>query len=192
MTHTNFHFSAVYLLDCFMDYYTIRFDKLKLTAITCLIVAAKIEEADVDIPKFGDLNKLVEKTYILQEFKNVECKVLGTFNFDLIRPTSATFAEYFANSFLTLQDYHVYLNHWNNEMTLNQYYTQEQQRQQESAYQTMRENDYALSTLHPIISTPCPYSSYEDMLSTLSKTFFTLIDVSLNCKYMHYFVIIYM
>lgn len=181
-----FNFLAIYLLDCFMDNYTIRADKLNLSAITCLIIAAKIEEADVDMPKFADLNKLLNEVYSLNEFKNVECKVLGTFNFDLIRPTAATFAEYFANSIITLQDYHIFINHWNNEVMLNNYHHQQQELQTQLNY----ENDGIINTTNTssssascmILNTPCPYSSYEDMLSTLSKTFFELIDISLSCK----------
>ncbi|XP_023296741.2 uncharacterized protein LOC111679399 [Lucilia cuprina] len=178
LSRTTLHL-AIYLLDCFMDNYTIRADKLNLSAITCLIIAAKIEEADVDIPKFADLNKLLNEVYSLNEYKNVECKVLSTFNFDLIRPTAATFAEYFANSIVTLQDYHIFINHWNNEIILNNYHQQQQDLQtQDISYG----NEVIINTASTcmVLSTPCPYNSYEDMLSTLSRTFFELIDISLS------------
>ncbi|XP_037813270.1 cyclin-J [Lucilia sericata] len=177
LSRTTLHL-AIYLLDCFMDNYTIRADKLNLSAITCLIIAAKIEEADVDMPKFADLNKLLNEVYTLNEFKNVECKVLSTFNFDLIRPTAATFAEYFANSIVTLQDYHIFINHWNNEIILNNYHQQQQDLQTQVSYG----NEMIINTASTcmVLSTPCPYNSYEDMLSTLSKTFFELIDISLS------------
>ncbi|XP_065359503.1 cyclin-J [Calliphora vicina] len=176
LSRTTLHL-AIYLLDCFMDNYTIRADKLTLSAITCLIIAAKIEEADVDMPKFADLNKLLNEVYTLNEFKNVECKVLGTFNFDLIRPTAATFAEYFANSIITLQDYHIFINHWNNEIILNNYHQQQQDLQTEIHYG----NEVIINTGScMVLSTPCPYNSYEDMLTTLSKTFFDFIDISLS------------
>lgn len=167
-----------------MDNYTIRADKLNLSAITCLIIAAKIEEADVDMPKFADLNKLINDVYTLNEFKNVECKVLGTFNFDLIRPTAATFAEYFANSIITLQDYHMFKNHWTNEILLNNYHQQQQELQTQNDFDNEVIINTASSPSFMVLSTPCPYRSYEDMLTTLSKTFFDLIDISLSCKYM--------
>lgn len=154
-----------------MDKYTIRPDKLNLTAITCLMIAAKIEEADMDMPKFCDLNKLAEKNYNLQEFRNVERKVLSTFNFEVIRPTAATFAEYFANTFLTLQDFHTFFNHWNNEMVSNRYENHQVQSSENNIIQ------------HTMVCSSCPYRTYEEMLATLSKHFFVLIDVTLNCEY---------
>ena len=166
-----------------MDNYCIRLDKLNLTAITCLIVAAKIEEADVDMPKFSELNKLVDNAYTLNDFKSLECKVLVTFNFDLIRPTAATFAEYFANSIITLHDFHIFVNHWNNEMILNNYHHQQQQQRREQQSQLNYTGDQSLmNTTCVVLSTPCPYTSYVDMLTTLSRIYFDLIDVSLSCK----------
>uniref|UniRef100_A0A1A9UJJ1 Cyclin N-terminal domain-containing protein n=1 Tax=Glossina austeni TaxID=7395 RepID=A0A1A9UJJ1_GLOAU len=49
---------AVYLLDCFMDIHTIQVDRLNLIVLACLMIAAKIEEADMDMPRFADLNTL--------------------------------------------------------------------------------------------------------------------------------------
>ncbi|XP_073838811.1 cyclin J [Musca autumnalis] len=165
LSRTTLHL-AIYLLDCFMDKYTIRPDKLNLTAITCLMLAAKIEEADMDMPKFADLNKLVVKSYNLQEFRNVERKVLSTFNFNVIRPTAATFAEFFASNFITLQDFHTFVNHWNNEVATNR-----------NAYE-LQASELVLP--HTVTCTSCPYRTYNEMLSTLSKQFFLLVDVTLN------------
>ncbi|XP_075162122.1 cyclin J isoform X2 [Haematobia irritans] len=174
LARTTLHL-GIYLLDCFMDNSNVRSEKLKLTAMTCLILAAKIEEADVDMPKFGDLNKLMDKCYSLQELKSIEVKVLSALDFNIIRPTAATFAEYFANRFITLQDFHVFCNHWYNEMTLNQYHHYNQQLPKYSEPQGQE-----CASLHPIIWAPCPYGTYEDMVNTISKTYFVLIDVSLN------------
>uniref|UniRef100_A0A1A9WCR6 Cyclin C-terminal domain-containing protein n=1 Tax=Glossina brevipalpis TaxID=37001 RepID=A0A1A9WCR6_9MUSC len=165
---------AVHLLDCFMDKFTIRVDRLNLTVLACLMIAAKIEEADIDMPKFAQLNELVSQMYTLNDFKRVECKVLTTFNFDLIRPTAATFSEYFSKSFLTLNDYQRFLNLWQSQKAINQYrLLQEQQLQ--SGFLPCK------IISGPIIKMNCPYSSYDDMLTTLSKKYFELVDASLNC-----------
>uniref|UniRef100_A0A1I8PF97 Cyclin-like domain-containing protein n=1 Tax=Stomoxys calcitrans TaxID=35570 RepID=A0A1I8PF97_STOCA len=171
-------FSATYLLDGFMDKYIIRSDKLNLSAVACLLLAAKIEEADMDMPKFDDLNKLMdeENGYSLKDFKNVEKKVLDTFEFDIIRPTAATFAEYFANSILILQDFHMFRNHWYNEMALDHLHYNHPL----TISKPQREPDCIAPTRHLVICTPCPYSTYEEMLSTVGQTYFQLIDVSLN------------
>ncbi|XP_061398432.1 cyclin-J [Musca vetustissima] len=168
LSRTTLHL-AIYFLDCFMDSYTIRPDKLNLTAITCLMIAAKIEEADMDMPKFADLNRLMGKNYNLQEYRNVERKVLSTFNFNVIRPTSAAFAEYFANNLVTLQDFHTFVNNWNNEISTNRY---------QHFHQQLQSSEHVMP--HAMICSPCPYRTYEEMLIVLSKHFFVLIDVTLN------------
>uniref|UniRef100_A0A1A9WT47 Cyclin-like domain-containing protein n=1 Tax=Glossina brevipalpis TaxID=37001 RepID=A0A1A9WT47_9MUSC len=167
---------AVHLLDCFMDKFTIRVDSLNLTALACLMIAAKIEEARINKPKFAKLNKFVGKMYTLNDFKRVECKVLTTFNFDLIRPTAATFSEYFSMRFITLNDYQKFLTLYQNENAINQYRLLDGQQQLQSNFLPC-----TTTISDPIIKLNSPYSSYNDMLTTLRKKYFELIDVSLNC-----------
>uniref|UniRef100_A0A1B0AE07 Cyclin-like domain-containing protein n=1 Tax=Glossina pallidipes TaxID=7398 RepID=A0A1B0AE07_GLOPL len=144
---------AVYLLDCFMDMHTVQVDRLNLTVLACLMIAAKIEEAEMDMPRFADLNSLVGDMYTLDEFKTIECKILASFNFDLIRPSAATFSEYFSYSFITLSDY------------------QRQLQSELLSYKTIA---------GPTLGNKCPYSGYDDMQSTLNKKYFELIDISLD------------
>lgn len=150
-----------------MDNYTIRSEKLNLTALTCLIIAAKIEEADVNAPKFVDLNKLVGDIYTLEEFRQAEMKVLMLFHFDLIRPTVATFAEYFASHIITLDDYHLYLHNWHGGLF------------KYSALNTPMELWSHTST--DII--PPFYRTYKEMATELSKLLFNLVDESLSCMF---------
>ncbi|KAL9910855.1 cyclin J [Glossina fuscipes fuscipes] len=144
---------AVYLLDCFMDMHTVQVDRLNLTVLACLMIAAKIEEAEMDMPRFAHLNNLVGDIYTLDEFKTIECKVLATINFDLIRPTAATFSEYFSNSFITVSDY------------------QRQLQSELLSYTTIAD---------PTVEHRDRYSGYADMQATLNKKYFELIDISLN------------
>ncbi|XP_055913496.1 cyclin-J [Eupeodes corollae] len=104
LNRTTLHL-AVYLLDGFMDTYTISHDKLNASALMCLLLAAKIEEADQNIPKFAQLNEIVENAYTNQDFKVVEKKIITTFQFDLIHPTAATFVESYSNQLVSYQDY---------------------------------------------------------------------------------------
>ncbi|XP_053955399.1 cyclin-J [Anastrepha ludens] len=151
LARTTLHL-ALYLLDGFMDNYTIRTEKLNLTALTCLIIAAKIEEADINAPKFVDLNKLVGDVYTLDDFRKAEMRILMLYHFDLIRPTAATFAEYFANNIITLDDFHIYLQNWHGGI---------------------------LNETTPEIVPPL-YRTYEEMATALSKLLFTLVDETLN------------
>ncbi|XP_067643535.1 cyclin-J isoform X2 [Eurosta solidaginis] len=162
LSRTTLHL-ALYLLDGFMDNYTIRAEKLNLTALTCLILAAKIEEADINAPKFVDLNKLVGNLYDLDEFRKVEMKVLMLFNFDLIRPTAATFAEYFANSIITLDDFHAYMHKWHGGVY-----------DYNALLQRNQLNDTSTEIVPPF------YRTYEEMATALSKLLFNLVDESLS------------
>lgn len=99
---------AVYYLDRFLDYYRVRPDKLFMVSITCLHLAAQIENTDAFIPRFSELNQLVRNVYTLSEYKVVERKLLCFLNFELVRPTTASFVELFACSFLTRSDFAAY------------------------------------------------------------------------------------
>ncbi|GFR26953.1 cyclin-J [Trichonephila clavata] len=87
---------AVYLLDIFMDNHTIHNDHLHMVIIGCLTAAVKLEERDSLIPKNSDFNILLENKYKLIEFVHVEIYVLNFFNWDILYPTAAHFAEYYA------------------------------------------------------------------------------------------------
>ncbi|XP_016971833.2 cyclin-J [Drosophila rhopaloa] len=99
---------AMYYLDRFADHYKIRMDKLSLLALTCLHIAAQIENTDAFIPHYSEMNQLVRNAYTAFEYKAVERKLLCFLNFELVRPTTASFVELFACSFLTRSDFAVY------------------------------------------------------------------------------------
>ncbi|KAH8362504.1 hypothetical protein KR084_010328, partial [Drosophila pseudotakahashii] len=101
------HF-AVYYLDRFEDYYQVRPDKLRLVALTCLHLAAQIENTDAFIPRYSELNQMVCNVYAVSEYKVVERTLLCFLNFELVRPTTASFVELFACSFVTRCDYEAY------------------------------------------------------------------------------------
>lgn len=104
-----FSLPAIYYLDRFIDFYTIRSDKLQLVALTCLHVAGQIENTDAFVPRYSQMNRLIKDCYTLFEYKAVERKVLTFFQFELIRPTTASFVEMLACRFLTQDDYVAYI-----------------------------------------------------------------------------------
>jgi len=140
-------------MDRFVDYYKIRPDKLLLVAITCLHIAAQIENTDAFIPRYSEMNRLVKNAYTAFEYKAVERKILCFLNFELIRPTTASFVELFACSFLTRSDFKNYI-----EM-LDEYerihHTQPYQR----------------------------YISFEEMLSILAQLLLRMADYTLYSEY---------
>lgn len=107
LSRCSFHL-AIYYLDRIIDFYTIRPDKLKLVALTCVHIAAQIENVDALVPRYSEMNGLVRSCYTAFEFKVVERKLLTFFDFELMRPTTASFVEMFACSFLTREDYAAY------------------------------------------------------------------------------------
>ncbi|XP_067003557.1 cyclin-J [Anabrus simplex] len=87
---------AVYILDIFMDNHAIVVERLNLVTLVCLLLAAKFEERDSNVPKISELNLLVENPHPLRDYINVEFMILKFLNWNLVIPTAAHFAEYFA------------------------------------------------------------------------------------------------
>ncbi|XP_033242657.1 cyclin-J-like protein [Drosophila miranda] len=97
---------GIYYMDCMTDYYTICSEKLQLLALTCLHIAAQIEDNDASVPRYSELNRLIpDSLYNVFEYNVVERKVLASLNFELMRPTTVSFVEFFACSFLTRNDF---------------------------------------------------------------------------------------
>ncbi|KAH8307268.1 hypothetical protein KR044_008694, partial [Drosophila immigrans] len=100
---------SIYYLDRFIDAYTIRVDKLQLVALTCLHIAAQIENRDALVPRYSEMNRIVCNSYTPFEYKAMERKMLTFFDFQLMRPTTASFVEMLSCKFLTLSDYVAYI-----------------------------------------------------------------------------------
>ncbi|EDW79508.1 uncharacterized protein Dwil_GK20516 [Drosophila willistoni] len=103
---------SVYYMDRFVDFFKIRQDKLYLIAMVCFHIASQIENVEASVPRYMDMNNMLKNmngmSYAPSEYKAVERKVLQYFDFQLIRPTVATFVEFFACSFLTRSDFEAY------------------------------------------------------------------------------------
>ncbi|XP_043646773.1 cyclin-J [Drosophila teissieri] len=141
---------AVYYMDRFVDHYKIRPDKLFLVAITCLHIAAQIENTDAFIPHYSEMNRMVKNAYTAFEYKAVERKILCFLNFELVRPTTASFVELFACSFLTRSDFKNYT----------------------EMLDECERNHY----IHPYQR----YISFEEMLSMLAQLLLRMADYTLH------------
>ncbi|KAH8239201.1 hypothetical protein KR032_001785 [Drosophila birchii] len=100
---------AMYYLDRFADQYKIRADKFHLVGLICLHIAAQIEDTDAIIPRYSEMNRWVRDAYTATEYKVVERKILRFFNFEMIRPTTASFVQMFSCTFLTHTDFQDYI-----------------------------------------------------------------------------------
>uniref|UniRef100_A0A1Q3EW39 Putative cyclin b n=1 Tax=Culex tarsalis TaxID=7177 RepID=A0A1Q3EW39_CULTA len=85
---------AIYMLDAFMDNHNISDNRLNLVALTCVLLAAKIEENEPNVPSLSKLNELVQNQYPIADFSVLEVLLLKFFNWNLIIPTAATFVEF--------------------------------------------------------------------------------------------------
>lgn len=75
LSNTTCHL-AVLLLDHFMEKHDIMDYRLKLVALTCLLVAAKMEDRDDHLPSIGQLRRLAKlegvAEYSRDEFQRME------------------------------------------------------------------------------------------------------------------------
>ncbi|GJQ74432.1 hypothetical protein Trydic_g21302 [Trypoxylus dichotomus] len=97
---------AVYMLDIFMDNYYIDTDKLLLLANTCLLIAAKIEENSMTMPKIAELNSFVNNRYTISDYKNLEVLILNFYNWYVMFPTPAHYTHYYMQDAVNLEDIH--------------------------------------------------------------------------------------
>lgn len=121
--------SAVHILDCYMDSYILSdfVEHQKLIGIVCLLLAAKSEDIDENIPSIKDLLKIVDMTNdlgvdmrfkeeldpkelskIYRIFSALYCKleflIFESLDFNTIRPTAVTFINIFQSIVVTADD----------------------------------------------------------------------------------------
>ncbi|PSN34498.1 Cyclin-J [Blattella germanica] len=94
LNNTTVHLS-IYLLDIFMDNHRIVETRLNLVALVCILLAAKFEERDANVPKISELNARASNGYPLRDFILLEFMVMNFLHWNLVLPTAAHFAEYF-------------------------------------------------------------------------------------------------
>lgn len=85
---------AIYLLDAFMDNHSINDNRLNLVALSCLLLAAKMEENEPNVPTLASMNELVRNQYPSSDFTLLEVLLLKYFDWNLIIPTTASFVEF--------------------------------------------------------------------------------------------------
>uniref|UniRef100_A0A7N5JRK1 Cyclin J like n=1 Tax=Ailuropoda melanoleuca TaxID=9646 RepID=A0A7N5JRK1_AILME len=103
---------AVYLLDHFLDRYTIPTSKqLYTVAVSCLLLASKFEDREDHVPKLEQINStriLSGQNFTLtkKELLNTELLLLEAFSWNLCLPTPAHFLDYYLLASVSQKDHH--------------------------------------------------------------------------------------
>jgi len=91
LCESTFHL-AVRLIDLFMDGHEIADPQLYLVALGGLLLAAKMEEKDGNIPKCTKLNSFVKNFFPIRDFYSIELVMLNYFDWNISLPTACYFA----------------------------------------------------------------------------------------------------
>ncbi|XP_026479056.1 cyclin-J-like [Ctenocephalides felis] len=86
---------AVFILDIFMDNHNIAVERLKLVALVCLLLGAKLEDSEHKVPKMSELNTMISNQYPLKDYISVEVMIMEFFSFNISMITYSHFMEYF-------------------------------------------------------------------------------------------------
>jgi len=92
LTNSTVHL-AVKILDYFMDGHDIQDPQLYLVCLVSLLLAAKMEEKEKNVPKCSVLNSFTEHKLPLNNFVSLEVVILKYFNWNLCLPTACSFTE---------------------------------------------------------------------------------------------------
>lgn len=104
LNKTTVHLS-VYILDMFMDNHNIYPERLKLVALVCLLLAAKFEELECNVPKIADFNNVIKNQYPYNDFFSLELMILTFMDWNLTIPTAANFVEHYVGYVVQNSDY---------------------------------------------------------------------------------------
>uniref|UniRef100_A0A182VWU3 Cyclin-like domain-containing protein n=1 Tax=Anopheles minimus TaxID=112268 RepID=A0A182VWU3_9DIPT len=96
---------AIYLLDVFMCNHNIPEPRLNVVALTCLYVACKIEENDLNVPSLAKLNEFLGSAYTKSDFIAMEVIILTFFDWHITIPTASTFLDIFSLNSFNQEDY---------------------------------------------------------------------------------------
>jgi len=97
---------AVKLVDLFMDGHDIQNPQLYLVCLGALLLAAKIEEKDGNVPRCSQLNVFVKNYFPLSDFFSLEMVMLNYFNWNICLPTSCYFTSLLLPHSIQPTDHH--------------------------------------------------------------------------------------
>ena len=101
------HISVKYM-DLVMDKFEFSKEpQLTLLAVCCMWIAAKLDERDDLIPSLSSLKSIVQDTYNLDDFLQMELIIMQSLDWRLLLPTAEQFIGYYLHNCLFDTDLHV-------------------------------------------------------------------------------------
>jgi len=97
---------AVKLVDLFMDGHDIQNPQLYLVCLGSLLLAAKMEEKDGNVPRCSQLNIFVKNYFPLSDFFSLEMVMLNYFNWNICLPTPCYFTSLLLPHSIQPSDHH--------------------------------------------------------------------------------------
>ncbi|XP_023341055.1 cyclin-J [Eurytemora carolleeae] len=97
---------AVKIVDYFMDGHDIQNPQLFLVCLGSLLLAAKFEEKDTNVPKCSELNAFTKNRFPLSDFISLEIVILKYFKWNLCLPTACYFTEMWTSYACLPTDHH--------------------------------------------------------------------------------------
>lgn len=97
---------AMKLVDLFMDGHDIQNPQLYLVCLGALLLAAKIEEKDGNVPRCSQLNTFAKNYFPLSDFFSLEMVMLNYFSWNICLPTSCYFTSLLLPHAIQPSDHH--------------------------------------------------------------------------------------
>eukprot|EP00092_Neocalanus_flemingeri_P084064 GFUD01105574.1.p1 GENE.GFUD01105574.1~~GFUD01105574.1.p1 ORF type:complete len:287 (-),score=69.67 GFUD01105574.1:289-1149(-) len=97
---------AVKLVDLFMDGHDIQDPQLYLVCLGSLLLAAKMEEKDGNVPRCSQLNIFVKNFFPLSDFFSLELVMLNYFHWNICLPTPCYFTSLLIPHSILPTDHH--------------------------------------------------------------------------------------
>ena len=95
---------AVLFLDRMLQSVTVAKSRLQLVAISCILIAAKLEEAEEHVPAVMDLNEFAQPGYSPDEIQGMEMQVLNQLGWSMGAVTPLHFLGYYLSKGVVFED----------------------------------------------------------------------------------------
>lgn len=103
LARTTLHL-ACYLIDSFMDLFEIAQERLRMFCAVCVLIAAKLEDISLCIPRWNELQPFFEAPIEAREYAVLECMIVNAMQWKINVPTAASFLEYYIVGSITIRD----------------------------------------------------------------------------------------
>ncbi|XP_063708396.1 cyclin-J [Culicoides brevitarsis] len=99
---------GIYFLDLFMDNHSIELERLNIVSMVCLLLGAKIEEMEFNVPRVSEITRLTNIECTVADYISLEMMVLTFFEWNVMQPTAVTFLELYLDAVISQEDFERY------------------------------------------------------------------------------------